>query len=108
MVRWWEYFRPTPQMDEAEWEHVRTTSRARYAARLTKWAATYVISVSVLTVLVRLAVEPEFRTRMANGRFVATGLVMMGLGAVVIYLISAFAMWPALRRAGRQREPARE
>ena len=37
MLRWWELLRPTPRLDEDEWEGVQTMSRARYAARLTGW-----------------------------------------------------------------------
>jgi hypothetical protein len=108
MMRWWEFFRPTPRMDEEEWERVRSMSRARFATRVTGWAMRAVVSVSVLTVIVRLVLEPEFRTRMAEWRFVGTGLVVMGLGAVGVYLISAILMWPALSRVGRQRESTRE
>ena len=42
MVRWPEFFRPTPRVDEQECERVRTMSRA--AARVTWWATAMVLA----------------------------------------------------------------
>jgi hypothetical protein len=63
---------------------------------------------AVVAVLVRPVVEPEFRVRMADWRFVGIGLLAMGLGSVVVYLVSALVMWPALSRTRQRREMARE
>jgi hypothetical protein len=95
---------PTPLMDEAERLRIQTTPRYRYALRIAGWTARAVGVFATLTWIDRSIYEPSTR---APGAIAATAvkcLVVIGVAGAFSFVMTAFGMYPAMRRNEEEKE----
>ena len=90
-------------MDEAERLRIQTTPRYRYALRVAGWTSRAMGVFATLTWISRLIHEPSTRAPGAIAAFGVKCLVLVSVGGVFSFIMTAFGMYPSMRRAEDER-----
>jgi ABC-type polysaccharide/polyol phosphate export permease len=94
---------PTPPMDEAERLRIQTTPRYRYALRVAGWTSRAVGVFATLTWIGRPPPKPSTRAPGAIAAFLVKCLVVVSAAGVFSFIVTAFGMYPSMRRAEDER-----
>jgi len=97
-MRLFDLISPVPQIDAEELARCSSMSRVGYALRSAGWAVRCAGIVGVLSRLGRVIWEPAFRPRAVSWKFILEGGVLLGFVGLVTFLITAYVLWPSMRR----------
>lgn len=95
---------PSPLLDEVERARLNRTPRYRYALRVAGWTSRAVAVYGTLTWIGRLIAEPSARAPAAIWLFLAKMLGVVGIAGIFSFAVTAFALYPTMRRTGERSE----